>query len=96
MKIKSFLKPTKSKLVILLILLFLTFFIPKPGHIENLDGVIQEVRDIGFGYPEVFFGWRISGDLMFGEFFFVALIVDLAVGYLIACLLVYIFNKSKK
>ena len=66
MKWKEFFKPTIGKIILLIVILILTFFIPKNSHELCEKGLVPtdlslvscyKISEIGIGYP-IFYGER--------------------------------------
>jgi len=85
----SFLKSTPVKIVLFILLIVLTIFIPKTTEIcsMGIGGVIcGQISANGIGYP-IFFGDKFSGDVGSPGFYPLNFLINIVVFYIIACIL---------
>ena len=89
---KNILKPTKLNVVLFVILLVVTIFIPKydlscPRGLE-----CTSVTTTGMGYP-LFYGERWHGDYVEFGFYPEMLVINLVIYYVLSCLVVFIIKR---
>ena len=89
-------KPSYVHIVLIIAYLLLSFYIPKPFHEENMDGVIDKVQDNGFGYPLVFYGDVIISDFQESGFFVIPFIINLLIASILSFLVIGISRYLKK
>jgi hypothetical protein len=91
---KEFLKPDWTKVVVFVILIFITSSIPDL-FIEGTD------MRISYGFPFSFFifGGRLElspGQSIPFYFHYEAIIENIIIWYLLSCFIVWVFDKAKK
>ncbi|MDP2717842.1 MAG: hypothetical protein Q8P02_03810, partial [Candidatus Micrarchaeota archaeon] len=94
-RVHDFFRPTWATLFVLLALLTATFLIPKTDSIcsPGPNGMVCNVVAVeGLGYP-LFFGDRFYGDAAVHGFFADAFALNLLWAYVLACLLVFAWNR---
>lgn len=94
---KDFFKLTTTKVIITLVLILLTFFVPKTTQVcsKGVNGIVcGQTEAQGLGYP-LFLGTMYSGDAGVFGFSLINFLVNLVFFYLISCILVFSFNKIK-
>jgi len=103
MNIRGLFKPTLSKIALLIVILVLTFFIPKSSH-ELCEKIIPEdltmvscyQRSInGIGYP-IFYGERFLGYVIIWRFYPLMFVINLVIYYILSCVIIFLFQKFKK
>ncbi len=97
MSFKEFIKPSFAKIIIFIILITLTAFIPKQQYNCAID-INQEtscyfVKMEGIGYP-IFYGERIGDDIITKGFHPISFIINIVLYYLISSVFVYLFRKK--
>jgi len=97
-KFINFIKPNNWKIIIFIILLIATIFIPKTdlvcGPTRYGEGGCTETPVLGIGYP-MFYGTKFYGDFGVAEFSIINFIINLIVYYLIACFIILLIKKYK-
>ena len=98
-----FLRPTKYKLILFVILTALIFFLPvvptltapvvlNPTYTWSLKSPAESWRSIEIiGVSEMYFGTFTGADA-----FLVSIAATLMISYLVSCILVYIFKRERK
>ncbi len=95
---KDFFKPTRFKIILFILLLIITLFIPKldQGCVMTPNGVeCYDVFAWGIGFP-MFFGEHYSGDTISLEFYPTMLVANLIVYYLLSCVIIFFYEKRSK
>ncbi len=95
---KEFFKPTIGKILLFVLLIILTIFIPKTAEICSMTptGVVCGQNSAqGIGYP-MFFGTQYSGDVGGLGLYPLNLLINVFVYYLVSCSLVFLYFKIKK
>jgi len=92
---EKFFKPTLIKIFILILILLLTYIIPKPLS-EDRSSFVIRFGDSGFGYPFVFHGIRTIAGVEYKGFFVLEFIINFLIFYLVACLLILIHENIKE
>lgn len=98
-KFIDFIRPTTWKIIIFIILLIATTFIPKTALVCG-PAAYGEVNCgkapvMGIGYP-VFYGTKFYGDAGFIEFSTINFVTNLVIYYLIACFIILIFKNFRR
>ncbi|MEK7104741.1 MAG: hypothetical protein AAB868_01740 [Patescibacteria group bacterium] len=97
-KLKEFFRPTVLKIIIFVILILLTIFIPKKAEIcgRTPDGFSCGQTEVkGFGYP-LFLGEMFSGDARNFGLNPLTLLINIVIFYSISCEIVILYSKIKK
>ena len=95
---KNFLKPTIGKIILFILLVIITIFIPKTAEICSMSvgGVICGHDSAqGIGYP-MFFGTQYSGDVGGFGLYPLNLLINIIVFYFISCGIVFLYNNLIK
>lgn len=86
---KQFLKPDWRKIIIVLI------FLIAPTHREVIFG--SDVYLLGVPLPCLSVSWSFVGNRIDGLHTIpIFLLIDIAIGYLIGCFIIWIYDKVKK
>jgi len=93
---REFFRPTKAKIIILILILLLTYIIPKSVNPEDMGNYSNLVRDSGFGFPFVFYGTNAILGVEYKGFFILEFIINFLIFYLVACLLVLIHKSIRE
>jgi hypothetical protein len=90
MNLKKFLKPDWRKILIFLVMVFLTFL---TGKVEP----IYESTKFELGYPTFLIKWthRMPPSTSY-EWNFVNLFINAIIWYFLSCLIIWIYDKLKK
>ncbi|GEM_PF-3476778 len=94
---KKFFKPTISIVVIFIVLLVLTCFLPHTGKVCSNSPVgisCSTISTIGMGYP-VFYGEFFDGDYGQMSFSPLSLVVNIVVYYVASSLIVFSFSRLR-
>lgn len=99
----DFIKPNILKIIIFIILLIVTIFIPKTTLVCGPAPYLEscgEAPVLGIGYP-MFYGEKCLGDVCgFWEFSIINFIINIIIYYMISCFILSIFknfrNKNEK
>ena len=92
---KKFLKPTIGIIVVFVVLIIATTFVPHTGIVCSNGPVGSScliVSTIGLGYP-VFYGEQFAGDFGQMSFNFIYFIVNIIMYYFVASLIVFLSRK---
>lgn len=98
MEWKNFFKPTIGKIVLFILLIALTIFIPKTMEVCPMgpNGVVCGMSEAqGIGYP-IFFGDKASGDAISIGLYPLNLLINIVIYYLISCGILFLYHKIKK
>ena len=91
---KRFFLPTKCKILLLVVLLIATIFIPKYGCLKGmLDASCSRQKINGIGYP-MFYGETFIGDTIGDQFSIQFFILNLLIYYAIACGAIFCWNSK--
>ena len=97
MNLKEFFKITPTKVILLIVLLILTIFIPKYDEQCNIfpDSELRckTVVAKGIGYP-IFYGERYYNDAIATGFYPLMFVLNLIVLYLISCVIISIIKRK--
>ncbi len=98
MRWKEVLRPTIMKIVLLVVLIGLTTFIPKTTSMCSMgpsDVVCGSMPAQGIGYP-MFFGTKYLGDAGIVGIYPVNLLVNIVVFYLLSCGIALLYHRARK
>lgn len=97
---KEFFKPTKEKIITLVVLSILTLILPLPVNLPSLfwgsGGGTQSAPFILVYALMAFLGNSDRGWFVASLLFFLMILLHLSIVYLITCLIFGIYNKFKK
>ena len=99
MNIKEIVRPTLVKILITLLLIGLTYLIPKTDQLCAMtpEGVLcgnQQVK--GIGYP-LFYGEKFTGDAIYpGWFSPINLLLNIIIYYLLSSAIIYVYTLLRK